>query len=259
VNSLGAQTAKFLAVGRPAQLLLLGRTESKITPVINVIKEVSPDTAVHFVQIDLSKFDSIRKAAAEVNSLVTKIDVLINNAGIMALKDFTPTTEGLESQFGANHIGHFLLTNLLAPKLIAANDSRIVNLSSDGFALSQMQLDNYNFDDGKTYDKWKAYGQSKTANQLFTVSLASKLGSKGVLAFSVHPGKIKTNLGTDVDPSEWPKVKAMFEAAGMFLGLHGYTLLTCHRFRGKLCGALQKYRAGDLDSSSSSLGSLFEE
>jgi len=198
-------------------LLLLGRTESKISPVINVMKEVSPDIAIHFVQIDLSNFNSIRKAAAEVNGLVTKIDVLINNAGIMALKEYTSTSEGLEAQFGANHIGHFLLTNLLAPKLFAASDGRVVNVSSDGFALGGVQFDNYNFDNGKTYDKWKAYGQSKTANQLFTISLASKLGSKGVLAYSVHPGKIQTNLGTNVDPSEWPKVKAMFEAAGMFL------------------------------------------
>lgn len=171
---------------------------------------------MQFVQKDLTRFDSIRAAAATINNLVKKKDVLINNAGIMGVKDYTVTPEGLESQFGANHIGHFLLTNLLIAKLLAAGKgARIVNLTSNGHQMEEMRFDDYNFDNGKAYDPWLAYGQSKTANILFTVSLTEMLASNCIMSFSVHPGGIKTNLGNDVDPSEWPKVAKIFEARGM--------------------------------------------
>lgn len=136
----------------------------------------------------------------------------------MGVKDYTLTPEGIESQFGANHIGHFLLTSLLMPRLAAAGPgARIVELSSSGHQLGEVRLDDWNFDNGKTYDPWKAYGQSKTANILFTVSLAEKLASKGILAFAVHPGSIvETGLGTHVEGSAWEGVTKMFVDRGMF-------------------------------------------
>ncbi len=171
---------------------------------------------MQFIQLDLARFDSIKAAAAEITKAVNKIDVLINNAGIMGIKDYTLTPEGLESQFGSNHIGHFLLTNLLMPKIEAAGKgARIVNLSSSGYGLGEVRFDDYNFDNGKAYNPWQAYGQSKTANMLFTVSLASKLASKGITSFAVHPGAIYTNLGTQVDPAEWPIVAKMLGDRGM--------------------------------------------
>lgn len=177
-----------------------------------------------FVQLDLTRFASIRSAAEAITNSVKKIDVLINNAGIMGVKEYTLTPEGLESQFGANHIGHFLLTNLLLPKIGAAGKgARIVNLTSNGLELHEMRFDDYNFSNGKLYDPWQAYGQSKTANSLFTVALASKLAFKGIRSFCVHPGAIATNLGAAIDPDEWAKVRKMFEQRNLGSGFHGIT------------------------------------
>ncbi|KAH7360178.1 hypothetical protein BKA65DRAFT_421033 [Rhexocercosporidium sp. MPI-PUGE-AT-0058] len=215
-GSLGAQTAIFLASGKPSTILLLGRTASKVSPVISEIQALSPSTRVQFIPLDLASFESIRAAAKTISNTVSKIDVLINNAGIMGITEFTLTPSGIESQFGANHIGHFLLTSLLMPKLEAAgNGARVVNLSSSGHQLGEVRLDDYNFDGGKVYDPWAAYGQSKTANILFTVSLAEKLASKGILAFAVHPGSIAdTNLGTHVEREMWGHVAQAFVDRG---------------------------------------------
>jgi len=161
-GGLGAQTAVFLAKGNPKEIFLLGRTESKVVSVIDEIKSISPETFVKFIHVDLDRYDSIRTAADTINNTVAKIDILINNAGIMATKDYTLTAEGLEAQFGSNHVGHFLLTNLLMPKIIAAGKgARIVNLSSCLYQAGPMRFDDYNFDNGKAYNPWLAYGQSK--------------------------------------------------------------------------------------------------
>lgn len=156
--------------------------------------------------------ESVRAAASEINVSVSKIDVLINNAGIMGVK-FSLTAENVESHLGANHIGHFLLTNLLVPKLEASGGgARIVNVSSAMYQLSPVMFDNYNFSDGKTYDAWIAYGQSKTANILFAVALARKLEKKKIKSYSLHPGVIQTTGLSGVDPAAWPIVGSMFES-----------------------------------------------
>jgi NAD(P)-dependent dehydrogenase (short-subunit alcohol dehydrogenase family) len=215
-GGLGAQTAINLAQGKPDKILLLGRNESKVTPVIEEIRSISPSTEVHFVPLDLASFKSIRNAATIINNSVLKIDVLINNAGVMAVKDYTLTEEGLEYQFGANHIGHFLLKSLLVPKIEAAGKgARVVNLTSMGHQMLEIRFDDINFNNGKAYNKWFAYGQSKTANILFTVALAKKLAFKGVLAFAVHPGGItETNLANHVEKEEWEPVWQIFVIRG---------------------------------------------
>ncbi|KAH6613092.1 short-chain dehydrogenase [Boeremia exigua] len=214
-GGLGAHTALFLAAAKPAEVILLGRSEDKIAPVLKEMKEKSPSTAARFVKIDLLSCASVRAAAAEVNSLVSKIDVLINNAGIMAVP-FALTPENVESHLGANHIGHFLLTNLLVPKLEAAGGARVVNVSSAMYQFSPVLFDNYNYSNGKTYNAWEAYGQSKTANILFSVSLAKKLDVKGIKSFSLHPGVIAaTGLVSGVDPSAWAIVGPMVESKKM--------------------------------------------
>jgi NAD(P)-dependent dehydrogenase (short-subunit alcohol dehydrogenase family) len=125
----------------------------------------------------------------------------------MGIKDYILTKDGLESQFGCNHIGHFLLTNLLMPKFLAAGKgARVINLSSVSHQTHEMHFDDYNFENGKAYDPWLAYGQSKTANILFTAELAEKLKRRGILSFAVHPGTIMTNLASEIDPSEWGSV-----------------------------------------------------
>ncbi|PVH86419.1 NAD(P)-binding protein [Cadophora sp. DSE1049] len=211
VGGIGAHVAYCLAAAHPATIILLGRNEAKVSPVVEKIQQISPSTKVQFVKVDLASTASVRAAAAEVGKSVAKIDVLINNAGIMGPK-FSLTPDGVESQFGANHIGHFLLTNILMPQLEAADKgSRVVNVSSLLYQFSPVRFDDYNFSNGATFNTWEAYGQSKTANILFSVALAEKLASKGVKSYSIHPGNIQdTNLSATIDPSEWPIVGAMF-------------------------------------------------
>ena len=154
---------------------------------IDNIKAEHPSVTVTFVQLDLTDLSSVKSAAKEINLKIDKLDILINNAGVMAVKDYTKTKDGFELQFAANHVGHFLLTNLLAPKIIAAK-GRIINVSSFGYMSGGVVFDDPNFSDGAKYNPWIAYAQSKTANILFSRSLASKLKSKGVESFSLNPG-----------------------------------------------------------------------
>ncbi|MCJ1394885.1 hypothetical protein MMC18_007765 [Xylographa bjoerkii] len=188
-GGLGAATALAFAGGNPKTLILAGRTESKVSLVIEEIKKLNPAIEVSFLQLDLTDHASVKRAAAEVESKVEKLDVLINNAGVMAVKEFEKTTEGIESQFAANHVGHFLLTGLLMGKLKKAGEgARVVNVSSLGYALYGVRFEDWNFHDGKGYNAWKAYGQAKSANIIFAQSLADQLKESGGQAYSVHPG-----------------------------------------------------------------------
>jgi NAD(P)-dependent dehydrogenase (short-subunit alcohol dehydrogenase family) len=208
VKGLGAETALSLAHANPAHILLHGRTASKINSVIAEINKLNPAIKTIFVHADFSSLASVREAAKFVNSRINKLDILINNAGIMAVKEYATTEDGIESQFGTNHVAHFLLTNLLMPRILAAGDgARIVNVSSDGYLIGPFRFDDYNFSNGKLYDQWSSYGQSKTANILFTKSLASRLASKGMASFSLHPGVIMdTSLGDHVPQEDFAEI-----------------------------------------------------
>ena len=155
-GGLGAESAIALAEGHPKQLILLARTESKVTPVIEKIKKISPGTEAMFLKIDLANNSSVRETAANINKKVEKVDILINCAGIMAVKDFQKSVDGIEVQFAANHVGHFLLTNLLMDKLVAAGKgARVVNVTSNGYGLSGPRYDDWNFQvTGSTFPKY---------------------------------------------------------------------------------------------------------
>lgn len=213
VKGLGAETAMSLAHANPSHILLHGRTAAKIDPVIAEIKKLNPAIKTTFVQADFSSLASVREATEFVNSRIEKLDILINNAGIMAVKEYATTQDGIESQFGTNHMAHFLLTNLLMPRILAAgNGARIINVSSDGYLIGPFRFDGYNFSDGKTYDQWSAYGQSKTANILLTKYLASHLASKGIISFSLHPGIIMdTSLGDHVPEEDFAEITKVTE------------------------------------------------
>lgn len=179
-----------MAHGSPAAYLLLGRALDKIQSVIDEIKSIELSITVKFHQVDLDFLASVRSVAQTIldDSSVSKIDVMVNNAGIMACP-YEKTKNGLEMQFGVNHISHFLLTNLLMPKILAAGPgARIVNISSYGNIMSDIRYDDPGFHDGETYNPWLAYGQSKTANILMAVSLNEKLRKKGVRAYALNPG-----------------------------------------------------------------------
>ena len=207
-GSIGAATAISLARSNPAEIILPGRTESKITPVLENIQRINASIKVAFIQLDLTDQSNIRRAAAEINARVDKIDVLVNCAGVMAVKDFQTTVQGIETQFGVNHVGHFLLTNLLFPKLVkAGKDARIVNVTSTGYMAGGMRFDDWNFQDGKEYDPWLGYGQSKTANVLFAQTLADMLKESGGQAYSVHPGLVlESNLQASLAPGAFEEV-----------------------------------------------------
>lgn len=199
-SGIGAQTAIFFAAAKPAQIILAGRNKEKIQPVIDQIAKENPDVPTKFVELDLADLASVRKAAEEVKNLTKKLDILVNNAGVMGIPKYKTSKDGIELQFAANHVGHFLLTNLLMPEIIAAGpDSRIINVSSLGYMSGGVHFDDPNFKDGAEYNPWLSYSQSKTANILLTHALADKLKSKGVCSFVLSPGLIlESKLMTDI-------------------------------------------------------------
>ncbi|KAL4789008.1 hypothetical protein BDV19DRAFT_383449 [Aspergillus venezuelensis] len=189
-GSLGALTILRLAATRPARVILLVRDERKVYDIAREISEISPDTEVLTIYIELDDFGSVTTAASEVRSRVNKIDVLINNAGVMAIP-WATNKNGIEKTLAVNHLGHFLLTNLLMPLLSASGPgARIVNLTSGAYGMTPFCFQAWNFADGKTYNSLTAYGQSKTANILFTVGLADRFGQDGIFSYAVHPGYI---------------------------------------------------------------------
>lgn len=219
-GSLGSATAMAIASQQPQRLLLCSRTMENIHSVIDDIHSVYPSTVIEPVLMDLSSQKSVRAAAAEVDSRISKLDVLINNAGIMAVPDRTLSEDGIEIQFATNHLGHFLFTNLILKKLQAAakdakkdGDTRVINLSSNGHRISPVRFSDWNFENkivppeeqadeeaykarGQTlewsngYEKLVAYGQSKTASILFSLYLRNNLVESGIWSFSVHPGSM---------------------------------------------------------------------
>ena len=212
-NSLGEALALAIGSQQPAKLFLASRTESKVQQVANKVKSLSPSTPIEVIALNLASQKSIHAATSKIQCQVDRVDILINNAGMMVLEKGT-TEEGIEIQFGTNHIGHFLFTNLLmdqlknAAKFSESGSTRVVNVTSAGHRLSPLRFHDYNFEgkevpqderppDGLPpmfsptaggYNGWLAYGQSKTANILFTVYLTQRLASAGIVSYSVHPG-----------------------------------------------------------------------
>lgn len=145
-NGLGAVTAVILAHAKPAHLILTARNLSKVQPVLDEICSIDQNVKTTFISIDLSSIEATRIGAAKIDALVEKIDILINNAGVMAIKEYTKSVDGLEMQLATNHVGHFLLTNLLMGKILKAGQgTRIVNLSSLGHRASPFRFEDYNF------------------------------------------------------------------------------------------------------------------
>ena len=198
-NGIGKETVKQLAKHNPEKLYLCARSQSKADAAIAEIAQTVPDAKITFLELNLASFPSVQKAADTVLSLVDRIDVLINNGGVMALPP-SLTEDGYEVQFGTNHMGHALFTKLLMPLLSKAaaqsgSDVRIINLTSaaekynaikGGFipekCITTMEEEN----------TLKRYGQSKLANVLFTKALANRYPD--ITSVAVHPGRVQTPL-----------------------------------------------------------------
>lgn len=195
-GGIGASTAEALAHASPHTILLLGRSIAKIQPTIDSIHGIDSSIITKFVPVELSSISSVRAAAKVIldDASVPKIDVVINNAGIM-ICPYELNADGYELQFATNYLSHFLLTNLLLPKILAAGPgARIVNVSSGGHAFGDINWESLDFNKGKDYEPWKAYGQAKTANILFSVAMNKRLEGKGVKSFALCPGSIRTGL-----------------------------------------------------------------
>ena len=193
-SGLGKESARALA-SAGAQVVLCGRDDAKGRAVVDEI-----GGAAGFQHLDLADLESVRTSADQLLSRVERLDVLLNNAGVMACP-LDRTADGFEMQFGTNHLGHFLLTARLFPLLVQSAPSRVVNLSSHGHMIGGVDLDDPNYEH-RDYDKWEAYGQAKTANILFSRELDHRFGEHGVHAYAVHPGMIITELGRHLDAAD---------------------------------------------------------
>ncbi|WP_436789225.1 SDR family NAD(P)-dependent oxidoreductase [Yinghuangia sp. YIM S10712] len=196
-SGLGAETVRALS-GAGAHVVATARDAAKAAEVVASLG--GDGRSVEGGVLDLGSTASVREFAAWLLDRHPRIDILVNNAGVMATP-FGRTADGFELQFGTNHLGHFLLTNLLTPALLRGAPSRVVNLSSAGHRVSDILWDDPNFET-TDYHPWVAYGQSKTANVLFTVELDRRLAERGVRAYAVHPGSVRTNLGRHLGAEE---------------------------------------------------------
>jgi NAD(P)-dependent dehydrogenase (short-subunit alcohol dehydrogenase family) len=190
---LGFETVKALA-SKGAHVLLAARNEEKGKAAVAEVQKLIPKAQVELLRLDLASQRSIRAAAAEVGNKFSQLDLLINNAGIMAMPEMK-TEDGFESQFGVNHLGHWSLTGLLMDNLLAAEQARVVTVTSTAHHL----VWNIDFDDPhlrNKYAPWKAYAQSKLANYFFALGLDNEFKNAGKKAMSLlaHPGLSHTNL-----------------------------------------------------------------
>lgn len=199
-SGLGVETVRTLA-GAGAAVLLVARNQQKLEEAVAQVRAGQPDARLETALLDLADLDSVHRGARDILDKCPRIDLLINNAGVMACP-LLRTAQDFEMQFGTNHLGHFLLTGLLAPALVAGAPSRVVNLSSGGHKFAAVNLEDPSYRQ-RDYEKWRAYGESKTANALFSVGLDARGRASGVRAFAVHPGVIMTELSRHLEQEDY--------------------------------------------------------
>ena len=184
-SGIGKETAVDLAK-RGGKIYIACRDIKRGEEALMEIKERSGSDKIYFLQLDLASLDSVREFSRKFHELENQLHILINNAGIMACAK-GKTKDGFELHIGTNHLGHFLLTNLLLDLLKATAPSRVVVVSSLFHIAGKIRKNDLNFD--KFYFRWFAYGSSKLANILFSNELANRLEGTGVTVNSLHPGR----------------------------------------------------------------------
>jgi NAD(P)-dependent dehydrogenase (short-subunit alcohol dehydrogenase family) len=225
-------------------LILAGRSPAKVQECVDALRAKFDAPKYRLLQVDLSSQQSVRKAASEVMSWddVPEIHLVINNAGVMNLPERILSPEGIEMHLATNHVGHFLLTNLIMPKLLAAaatKTTRIVNVSSIASYLSGLRAGDMNFerptsalperekpnaaflkggglaaDEHLAYIPMAAYGHSKACNILFSVGLTRKLFARNILSVALHPGEVHSELHRTTDLEWLARVTKIRESQG---------------------------------------------
>lgn len=204
-TGIGLATAVDMAK-RGARVLMACRNEEKARKAKDIVIEESNSDKVFIKMLDLSSMQSVRQFACDINKNEERVDVLINNAGIMMCPQMK-TEDGFEMQFGTNHLGHFLLTNLLLDILKKSAPSRVVTVSSLAhykFAGGRIYWDNLNLE--KNYTPGRAYAQSKLMNVLFSRELGTRLKGTGVTTYCIEPGAVATDLQRHVGTHENPNI-----------------------------------------------------
>jgi len=205
---LGIETARALAA-HGAQVVGAARDLSKAQAATEQVRaQAASGGSLSLIQIDLASLDSVRRCADGLLETAKPFDVIIANAGVMACPK-SKTVDGFETQFGTNHLGHFVLVNRVASLLKAG--SRLVNLSSAGHRYADVNLEDPNFEHSP-YEEFIAYGRSKTANVLFAVEFDRRHKARGIRATAVHPGGIRTELSRHLTPEALEKLIAEINA-----------------------------------------------
>lgn len=191
-TGIGFETAAALAA-KNATVVLACRNRAKAEDAMARIRRRTPDAALELVELDLASLASVTRCADVVRADHDRLDLLINNAGVM-IPPFGRTEDGFELQFGCNHLGHFALTGRLMDRILATRGARVVTVASMAHRYGTMDFDNLNAEKG--YNKAQAYAQSKLANLLFTLELQRRLDRSGstVIATAAHPGWTGTDL-----------------------------------------------------------------
>jgi NAD(P)-dependent dehydrogenase (short-subunit alcohol dehydrogenase family) len=196
-SGIGRATAVGLAK-LDSRLILVGRDAGRAEETVAAIRKATGRKDVEVVRGDFARLAEVRRVAGELLARTEAIHVLVNNAGVTMMKR-TTTPDGFETTFAVNHLAYFLLTGLLLPRLVAAAPgARIVNVASDAHRWGALDLDD--LQNEREYKPMKVYGQSKTANILFTRELARRLEGSGVTANALHPGAVATRLGRGSGP-----------------------------------------------------------
>jgi NAD(P)-dependent dehydrogenase (short-subunit alcohol dehydrogenase family) len=214
-SGLGRESARALAAAG-AHVVLAARNRDALTQTAEWIAAELPGARTSTVHLDLTALASVRATAAAIRDITPVIHVLMNNAGVM----FTPfgrTRDGFEIQIGTNHFGHFELTRLLVPQLAAADGARLVILSSGGHVMGDVDFTDPNWEN-REYDKFVAYGASKTANILHAVEADRRLRDFGIRAYSVHPGTVATSLARYMSSSDFSQLRKYAVARGAARG-----------------------------------------
>jgi len=201
-SGIGLQAARELA-RKGAHVVLACRDVEKGDAAAATIRDDAPGASLEVARLDLASLESVRSFAAGFDQ--ARLDLLINNAGVMASPQ-RATTDGFELQLGTNHLGHFALTGLLLARLLATADARVVTVSSTAHKIGRINFDDLQGE--RSYQRWRAYGQSKLANLLFAFELDRRLraASSSVRSVAAHPGYAATNLQFAATPSHLEKI-----------------------------------------------------